>query len=550
MKIKTQLLLLIAFNLSMTFLGQNKFYQEEVFIHVDKKLLVPGDLLKFNFFVRNIEDGKLSEDSDVLYVSLYNQRSERKWTQKLLVNNGIASGDFMMPSDWISGKYLIEAHTFAMEAYSERAFSTLELFFYNPFREPKREALSQKSIKKPTSNLNSNSEKLSLNFDHRTYGKRARVNFELKSNTENGLESYFSLNVSLVELHDIVRDTLETETLDFDHQPQFEKGGERYSVFVQNLEAEPAEGQYVAMSIPDDPFRLLFARTNQDGLTNFFIPENRLSSEVYVQVYGKDHEDFTINFLDKEIKEFHPKWMNSIELSESDKYVLSDYAIKNQIEASFYNLKSHRLLNKNDDSGQMDLSSKEVFNLDDYNRFSSLKETFTEVIKEASISKKGGKLISSETDVKTKYPTLILFNGILSQEYEQLMEYNAGQIDRVEIFRNPYSFYSQNFHGLIEVFSIDPELRLYANGSYLAVRSIPPPNKGKRYYNQRYDTGDWENIPDFRRTLFWQAPVYVRGLSQQLSVYTSDVIGWYKVELIGLSKNGELTQIIDYFEVK
>ncbi|MGB0778171.1 MAG: hypothetical protein ACPGR7_09105 [Flavobacteriaceae bacterium] len=550
MKIKLFVSLSVILFLNLTAFSQAKTLQEEVLIHVDKKLLVPGDLLKFNFFVRSLDNGRLSEDSDVLYVSLFNQRSERLWTHKLLVQKGVASGDFMMPSDWISGNYLLEAHTLAMQAYGEGAFSTQELLFYNPFQEPKRDEESREAVElvPPTSDVENR--KILLQFDHRKYEKRSRVDFKLMTRNGADLDSYFSFKVSLVELIDIEDNRSEPLFLEAKEEPLFEMGGERFTAFVQDANGKAMAEKYLAVSIPDEPFRLMFSRTDENGLADLIIPENRLSDEVFVQVYGKNHRDFKVSMLNKEIKELQPKWVNSIELSESDKILLSDYAIKNQIEASFYDLKSHRLLNKKDDAGQMNLSSKEVFYLDDYSRFPSLKETFTEVIKEASIGKKGAKLISSQTDIKTKYPPLVLFNGVLTQEYEQLMDYNAGQVNRIEIFRDPYSFYDNNFLGLIEIFTIDPELRLYARGNYMTSKRIPPPYKGKRYYNQRYDSGSWENIPDFRRTLFWQAPVYVRGSEQELSIYTSDVAGWYKIELLGVDKNGELTQIIDYFEVK
>ena len=78
------------------------------------------------------------------------------------------------------------------------------------------------------------------------------------------------------------------------------------------------------------------------------------------------------------------------------------------------------------------------------------------------------------------------------------------------------------------------------------------PQKNKIYFKQDYDldtNNKWNRIPDFRRQLLWVPSITLKD-TEVIEMYTSDVIGDYRICLEGFSSKGVPITVSKTFHVE
>ena len=93
-------------------LNFNREYpQEKVYVHMDNRSYFIGDTVWFKAYVMNATTLHPTQLSGVLYVELLNEKGVEMERKKMLLENGMCHGDFILKEDYRTGYYEIRAYT-------------------------------------------------------------------------------------------------------------------------------------------------------------------------------------------------------------------------------------------------------------------------------------------------------------------------------------------------------------------------------------------------------------------------------------------------------
>jgi hypothetical protein len=84
---------------------------EKVYLHFDKPYYAAGDDIWFKAYVTTGNLHQLSFNNDILNVELVNGQDSVEQSLKLQINEGLATGDFVLPDTLNAGNYRIRAYT-------------------------------------------------------------------------------------------------------------------------------------------------------------------------------------------------------------------------------------------------------------------------------------------------------------------------------------------------------------------------------------------------------------------------------------------------------
>lgn len=110
------------------------FPQEKVFLHSDKPYYFTGETFWFKLYVLDATFHSLSEISKVAYVEILGEDNLPIFQERIMVDNGMALGQFYINSKISTGVYRIRAYTSLMKNQPEEYFFEREINIINPFK--------------------------------------------------------------------------------------------------------------------------------------------------------------------------------------------------------------------------------------------------------------------------------------------------------------------------------------------------------------------------------------------------------------------------------
>ncbi len=108
-------------------LYNKEFPEDRLYLHIDKPFYEPGDDIWFSAYIRNAENMKPSDKSDIIHVELINPKGNVEKKISLIAKNGKAQGDFNIDKDAVGGLYKIKAYTQWMKNEEEERSFTKEI---------------------------------------------------------------------------------------------------------------------------------------------------------------------------------------------------------------------------------------------------------------------------------------------------------------------------------------------------------------------------------------------------------------------------------------
>jgi hypothetical protein len=191
------------------------------------------------------------------------------------------------------------------------------------------------------------------------------------------------------------------------------------------------------------------------------------------------------------------------------------------------------------------------YNLDDFTRFSTMKDVFTELIKHVwTGTDRHGKTVlkvrNYEYNEETDFLPLVFIDGVFVQDHEQLLTYNARKVEKIIVLRDRYEFGTQNYQGVILVETIQGDYQNILSGDYLVSSALFKPQQRKSYYQQKYDNSNsilTNRIPDFRSQLLWVPLIKLIAREMNFQFFTSDTPGDYEISLEGITVEGKLVSL-------
>ncbi|MDX6190861.1 hypothetical protein SGQ83_15985 [Flavobacterium sp. Fl-318] len=534
---------------------------ETLFVHLNNTTLIAGETLHCKLYCTNPTNNTWSEISKIAYVDLVNSDSQVIFSNKIYLDNGKGQGDFFIPTTIETGNYKLIAYTKWMLNKKDLKTAKTDLLLINPYlvsnktnsasKETKttgNESVTENSIKDKT---------FAIQLDKTTFQEREQVALKIKSLTAETNKGSYSLSVKKIDNLPSKRQMNAAEFVKFNTNNELtnrmndsirflpELRGEIISGCITNTK-NPGEINHktVALSIPGKEYAFKITQTNPSGKFNFILDKDPNYSNAVVQIIGNDKNDYKID-VDKN------KGYNLSDLKNTDEtFLTSDYkstieqrSIANQIENAYYSLKKDSITNGSSVYPFYNPLQKEYI-LGDYTKFPTLKETITEVIKEMYYREKDNNYSLNLRDINydLEYfsePALVLVDGLLIQNVNELFTYKTENIYKVSIVPGVYFYGPKAFNGVINFTTKNNDYVTSAHGNFILNTEIQRPQNKIIAFKQNYNDQNKENrIPDYRYQLLWEPQLTLENKENTVSFFTSDVSGKYEISLEGFTENG------------
>lgn len=546
-------------------------HQEQVYLHTNATMMFVGEYMYYTLYCLKENTGQLSNVSKVAYVKLVNQDKEVVLNFKIKLENGIGDSNFFIPSSIPSGNYKLLAYTQWMLNNGRNYFYFKDITILNPYTSDQAVFRSQTTDTAPEivrQDLNEPTVRpsLSISLNRRQFGTREQVSLNITPYPGQESSGNYSISINKVdELEEKVNKT----ALDF--RKSYPKKQSLKQQILPELRGELLKGKLsvpdsvdlgkgptiIGASFPGENYLFKTATPDNNGVFYINVDEDYSSDDLFLQVISKNNADYDIVIESEEDIDLNPLQFKSFELDKEMEAIIKERSIYNQIENAYYSSKPDTILIENRNARFYGPATM-TYPLDDYTRFSTIKETFVEVAEHVWIQKNSND--EQEFHVRPLAPDLdsgelplIFIDGILVQDAQRLLDLPAARVESISISRNQHFYGNKTFQGVVDVSTFKSDYYTYYYSPYIKTHKLFKPNGGKQYYQQSYE-GDlkekYQRLPDFRYQLLWLPKFEFKGIEENVSFYSSDISGTFEISLEGFTKNGVPVSLKKQFTVE
>ncbi|HSP82094.1 MAG TPA: hypothetical protein VLN72_00015 [Gillisia sp.] len=549
--------------------------REEIFVHYTTSLLFAGEYLYYKIYTRSETTGLLSNLSKIAYVELLGEDGTRIFKHKIKLNNGTGQGDFFLPTTVPSGNYKLVAYTRWMLNNKHNFFGG-DVAVVNPYRGDQSAVSLPNEVRNETggkpSGISTEEMKpeslgkdrsLQLSFDRSNIGKREQVVLNIRSRADSGGGNY-SVSVRKIENFDSPPMLRVADHMDSSQKPSGEKELPK-SVYLPELRGELLSGRIrpknaaanvavnkrnLILSIPGEDYMIKVAGTNEKGEFFFNLNGSYSGNRAFLEIIGEDKDMFSIEIAPGAGIDHSVLTYKKFYLTPAMEKMILERSIYNQIENAYYGVKPDTLTVMQPRPPFYE-ELPVIYDLDDFTRFPGMRETFTEIIKEAAVRRNTVMVRMPVNAVDFGMPSLLIVDGMVVQDQKYFLETPATEVKSIAVLPHNYYLGPHMFQGVVEVVTLNKNFWERYAPPQLEQYNLENSQPVKNYFNQSYSRGKNENIPDFRYQLLWQPGLVIEDEEEvQLEFFTGEITGEFEIILQGLTTNGSPVFIRDVFTVE
>lgn len=557
-------------------LKYNVIPQEKIFVHHNTSLLISGEYLLYKIYCLNNDNDKLSNVSKIAYIELISSNKTIVFKHKIKLDNGLGNGDFFISTTIPSGNYKLIAYTQWMRNKAEDHFFQSDITIINPFNKEQKNFFTKEksdSILNLASNnslvnFKSGNKKsrtyLNLNLSKKIFTNREKVQVNINSLKDKLSDGNYSLSVRKVVPINKINTPNSTNYFYPTQQQPKKKHKNLDTIYLPELRGELISGKVlfktdkkpvsninIALSIPGKNYILKVANTNDSGIFYFNINEEYENTDATIQVIDDDIENYEIELMKpSDINYTNLKFSDFKIMQEMSNFILQR-SIYNQIENAYQNEKLNSIDSIKSTTPFFESIAK-IYNLDDYTRFLSIKETIVEVIDEAFITERRGiGSLHVRGALTTNILPLVLVDGVIINNHNDIINYSAHKIKSVSLVRNKYIYSTKIFNGILSFKTINGDYRNSNTKDYIEKIKLQKPLRNKIYFEQDYnESGNLKRIPDYRNQLLWLPNFKLDKKEKAIEFFTSDNKGDYEICLEGFTNEGKPVSLKEIITVK
>lgn len=540
--------------------------QENIFLHFNSTLLFSGENLYYKVYCLNNDTKVLSNLSKIAYVEMIGSDNSIIFKQKIRLENGVGQGDYFVSANIPSGNYKLVAYTQWMRNDPRNNFFQNDLTIINPFQSDQSSILG----KKDSTNVlvekydfenkivgtahQLSDDGLKIVTDKKSYSKREQVKLEIKDLSSNLRKGNYSLSIKKV---DTIAKSEMYNTMNYQQLSNENSGSKDNRIsYLPELRGEliagkvtnkndntPAPNVNVGFSVPGKDFILKISTTNREGIFYINIEENYASRNGVFQVVNEERKDYKLQLLSTKPYSYMDLEFSDFYISPSMEKFILDRSVENQIGNAYSNTKVD-ILDSIPSITNFPTENAITFVLDDYYRFPSIKETIIEIIEPLYVRQRKGMgtihIKLRDDIIDTGILPLILLDGMLIQNHDELLAYFARNIKKITITKKQIIYGTKKFDGIIEFESFEGDYSTIATGYFIKKVDLFNPLARKIYFKEDYkDQSKSNRIPDYRNQLLWLPTMDLNSNEKEILFYTSDISGYYQISLEGFSEDGK-----------
>ena len=521
-----------------TFNNIDSYPQEKIYVHTNSNFFLTGESLVFKIYCLDKDSNQMSSLSKVGYVELIDKENRSIYKQKINLNKGIGTGAIFLSSTLKTATYKLISYTQWMR--NKQNFFEENIFIVNPFSN-KLTSTDSLKLNNYNTSFTENSTLLDLSSDKKIYQKREKV--VLNFNTNN------SENVSIsVRKYDSIEIPNKINSLKFIENFKHSNTNSK-KTYLPELRGSLFKGVVTSdtnLDLFNKKIGLSFIGENKitkisvtDSLGVFYFNINQPfdANEVIIEVLEEDNKNYTIslitdNDLEKQFENF-----DELLLTENIRKIIKQRSLYTQIENAYNEVKLPTLkpVLKNEYVFQEN-ENKIIYNLDEYERFKTIKEVAVEILQDVWIRKKKDNYTFNLRDVNlesnTELETLLIVDGFILHNHTDFIDFDALKIKSIEIVKEKYLFGAKIYQGIINVATFKNKFEPSINNKnkFILLKESNP----KTSFNPDYTAAENKRIPDFRTQLLWSSNI----TDDIISFYTSDVTGTFEAIIEGFTKEG------------
>lgn len=550
--------------------------EESIFIHKNASTLFSGEKLYYKIYCLNTENNLLSAVSKIGYVELVGPDKRSIFKHKIKLVDGLGQGDFFIPADILTAKYKLVGYTSWMKNNQENQYFISDIDIVNLYNSNSN-FFTVKKDSVPIDSLNSNnfnptkkgsqskdvtSKYLQLVLNKKKYKNREEVRLNIKNLLgKNGFGNY---SISVIKKDEIIDSKIDAQkptlsiklsNTDNFYLPEL-RGTLLSGRIVANIKNANLKNKKVSISVPGKDFLFKLASTNLYGEFYFNLPEQYDSETIFVQIFEKDRDAYTIEFADNSI-DYNKLAFSKLTISKDKKELIQQRNIHTQIENAYLAAKQDTLETSITTSMPFYKDFEQVYMLDDYTRFSTIEETLIEIIEDVRLKKdeKGDSFFRVKGNEYFTYSDmlpLVIVDGVLLQNHSDLLGVSARKIKKISVARSDYEFALQSFRGIIVFDTFDGVIEGLFDKEFIKKIDFSAPPLIKKYFKTTYNSNseiDRNRVPDYRYQLLWLPNLTLNEHMENVEFFTSDVNGEYEISLRGFTLGGKSISIQETFEV-
>ena len=547
--IKTIIIILLAFR--FTGYAQERV-NERVYIHLDKECYIAGEDIWLKFLVvdKHFQPSTLSS---VGYVEISD--AEKPYLQwKISLEKGKGSGKIKLPGHIPSGVYQLSGYTKYMRNENQEVFFKKKIGIINMAEgQSGKVELLEKREEKEYITINPQGN-IRIITDKNQYSKRNKVNLSI----DNLPEEVKDLTVSVIYNDSIA--SFPIDPAEWTKQVSTASASSIGKKWLPEYEGHIIQGKIIPLTdenkIEEDHTRLTstLSFVGKDiRVTSGEIDPSAKEITFYTEgVYGNQDmvasiakNGFPAGYRMEIISPFQEvtaQALPELKLLPDDKSL-----IYRHIQLQYQQLHAiDSLGNATPVKNLYDLPLFLAYDLDEYTRFNTQEQTLIEFVMGVTTRKADGrdriKVFKADRHQVNLGNTLVLLDGIPLYDHELILKYNPHLLKKIDVYDGKYVFGKEDFDCIVAFHSIRgnlPSIRLSEESQLFPYHcpELPVTFKAPGYENE---TPANSLFPDFRHTLFWEPVVeeMIENKKVDLSFYTSDWTGEYKIVVEGFAKDG------------
>ncbi|NML65303.1 hypothetical protein HHL22_08815 [Hymenobacter sp. RP-2-7] len=319
----------------------------------------------------------------------------------------------------------------------------------------------------------------------------------------------------------------------------------------------PAPGITAYLAAPSRAPRFYSATSRADGVLQFEPKDWYGPQSVTLQTDWRRDSTYQLALLSPYSARYAPYPAAALELGPALTADLTRRHVQAQLQPTYFGRYAQYELPPQRDTVAFYGVPPVQYRLDDYTRFKVLDEVLREYVQGVDVRprKDGFHLMMVDKLHNTFFQQdpLVLLDGVPMFNLNKFMAFDPLRIQRVAVFTNRYFYGGQDYEGMLSFTTYRGDLQGFALDPRALLEEYESVQGQREFFAPRYETTQQQQspLPDQRNLLYWQPAVQLAaGDTQQLTFYTADQAGRYRVMVQALGANGQATSVSAEFEVK
>lgn len=539
-------------------LSANSLVQEKVYLHTDRPVYVTGDVMHYKFYCIDNNTKHLSLNSRVGYVLLRNNSDYASVKIRLSIDNGVSTGNYVIPDSLRSGTYELVAFTNVMNNSNAANFFRKEIVVVNrsdqflDFKLP----LNSKADTDTSSSV-------IIKTDQEVYGARKKVTV-----TIDHVKAESNVSVSVYEKPDFQYNDVSIKDILMQNTTwTLNKANTSYSLenkakilrgSVVNADThQKLKNKIVLLSCLDSIPNLQYAVTDSLGTFKMLLNDYYNDRELFLTVLNHSDDQHETILVDDKFKVSNDWNPAIIPLKTKDR----EYFVKSQ-GISYVNSIYFKKPGNSTASIEFSKSTCPQFynrpvtriHLADFEPLSNFKEIATEVLPQVRIIKKNNQyqlqVLNTQLNQYHFLKPAVFLDGVFLDDIDKIMKLGSEEIKTIDVITDERTFGDLIFGGCVSITTKTKEMYRSkpADASLRFVNDVPNMNVSEK--TDDFAAINNDKLPYFKQLLYWNPDMQIKpSIHNNFSFYTSDNKGQYVVVIQGLSEDGSPVSAYYDFQV-